>query len=362
MQPAFSSLRQAVGYLLLLLVLLLLPVIVDRLGLLSRPNTYLAMPTATGDAFSYVDRQIFEKKTDLDIVFLGSSRIWADVATPYVQQQLSAQLGREAQVITLGSNMPGDDRNYVMLRDLLLHRKVKMVVLGINTEDFDKVSAARPYVWAYRFFNPGTDEMLPGLPFRSQATLYAEAVLGMPRQLLSLVRSNLVEKSEFSGSLGAHEFQAGFVNRVGGYDLSTFIPYAPPSPQVPVKDMIYSTESQQNFHFSGQAMLPYQKIFDQRIGQLLRQYHVHLVMICLPHISESKDATAEVITNWPAVYGQPVDVVGVPPVRLFGSMSDEDLKKLFYNPGHLNANGDIYFTHVITPALIDIYARIENHS
>src|SRR5262245_59455104 len=114
MAPAFSSTRQAAGFLLLLAALLLLPLIAGKTGLLSRANAYATMPESTGP-FSFQHQQIFKETSDVDIAFIGASVVLFQIDTPHVQRALSEHLNREARVIALASLWGAEDRNYFVL-------------------------------------------------------------------------------------------------------------------------------------------------------------------------------------------------------------------------------------------------------
>jgi hypothetical protein len=180
MSTAFSSPRQAAAFALLLAVLLALPALVAGTGWLDRRDVYPAIPWKYGP-FPWIQQKIFAETKDVDMVFLGSSHIWSAVDTPYLQKKLTEQLGREAEVFTLGWPWPGFDASYTIARDLLDHRRVHTLVID------DEGGSDVPHVNSSRWFRIGEDsEALAGLPWIAQARLYGGAVLGMPRQLLSL--------------------------------------------------------------------------------------------------------------------------------------------------------------------------------
>jgi len=132
MRPAFSSTRQAAAFALLLLALLLAPVLAQKI-LPPRETIYSSIWWASGD-FPYMDGQIFREQSDVDIMFMGSSHIWAGFDTPYVQAQLGKQLGHPAVARTFGWAWPGYDPLYFVAKDLFAHRHVRMLVFE---DDFD---------------------------------------------------------------------------------------------------------------------------------------------------------------------------------------------------------------------------------
>ena len=186
-EAGFSS-WQAVTFALLVAVLMALPALMARTGRLDRRDVYPAIPVKSGP-FSWIQQEIFTRTGDVDIAFLGSSHIWVAINTPYVQKKLSEQLGREAEVFTLGWPWAGFDALYVIGRDLLDHRRVRTLVI------YDEyVPGDITHVACSRWFRIGENtEMLDGLSWRAKASYYGSAVLGMPRSLLSLLRPNLLE-------------------------------------------------------------------------------------------------------------------------------------------------------------------------
>jgi hypothetical protein len=58
---------------------------------------------------------------------------------------------------------------------------------------------------------------------------------------------------------------------------------------------------------------------------------------------------------WPEVLGAPVDIVGIPPARLFAGLPESELPRLFYDDVHLNQSGQDLFTPLVTPALVQLH-------
>jgi len=56
-----------------------------------------------------------------------------------------------------------------------------------------------------------------------------------------------------------------------------------------------------------------------------------------------------------------VTLLGFPPQKLFAGLNDDEIRKLFAEPYHLNRNGQEYFTGLITPALLKIYETSTNN-
>jgi hypothetical protein len=188
MRPAFTSSRQAASVAALLAILLVLPVLVAKSERYRAHERYASIPVRFGP-FAWVRRNIEDRTGDVDIAFLGSSHIWCAIDTPYIQKRLSEQLGRQADVFTLGWPWAGFDALYLVARDLLARRHVRTLVI------YDESSVGGvPHPNASRLFDFGEDaEAIRGLPLLAQVQLYGGAVLGAPRRLLGWIRPDLTE-------------------------------------------------------------------------------------------------------------------------------------------------------------------------
>jgi hypothetical protein len=366
MQPAFSSQRQAAAFAFLLLVLLALPAVVAMTGWTDERDVYPAINIKYGP-FPWIQQQTYGRSSDVDLAFLGSSRIWNAVNTPYVQQQFSEALGRDAQVISLCWPWPGFDAVYTMARNLINHRRVHTLVVYDegNRDDL-------PHRHAHRWFLLGRDrDMLSGLPWSAQVRLYGDAVLGMPRQLIRLVRPNRMEEptrcrpnfwnsyyrapnlAENLGSLRAHL----------GYGVSPrFVALEPGSNATTNDVLVYGRDTRNRFQFTGPPTSPYQLHFARKLAQLCQEHGTRLVFLHPPCYSERAQTVIAERECWPDVLGAPADIVGIPPARLFAGIPPEQGQELYYEDMHFNVNGQDLFTRLITPTLLKLYDASIHHN
>ena len=365
MRPAFSSTPQAAAFALLLLVLLVAPALLGKSTLPPREEIYSSIWWANG-AFPYLDQQIFTEKGDIDIAFIGSSHIWNAFNTPYVQQQLSDKLGRPATVRTIGWGGAGYDELYFIAHDLLQNRKVRMLVFydSYNAQD-------RPNPLASRWFRFGDDaDALQGLPLRLQAEYYFAAIIGLPRDLLNLLRPNLpadlhsastaywenlpaARGENISSNLGALKEHVGF--SADSDNPGSFEPYEPPVENRASDAVIYSPATRDQWEFAGHALPSWQLHFARRFAALGAEYGCKMVLVHVPAVDEM---TAPVIRErqlWPETLQADIGMVGIPPAKLFSGMTDEDVKKLYADNFHMNKNGQAYFTAIMTPSLLEFY-------
>jgi hypothetical protein len=355
MRPAFSRVRSAAAFAALLAALLAAPAVVARLGVLDRATVYATMPVGTGPS-AHLTRQIFEETSDIDILFVGSSLMWSGIDAPHVQRELSAALGRDAVVTVLASVWPGLDRDYAFLRDVLPRRRVRLAVIQFPNRDrptrdtaaeFNRVSD-QPHVQAFRFYREGElPEVVEGLPLRARAGLYASAMLGMPRHLLSLVRSDRVAPSGVEETLGTRFQELGFYG-------APFEPFSPPPPVLSPDEMIYSPSASSSYRFFDEPLPPYQAHFAALIAHTLAAQGVPAVVLHIPQANEIDAEFVEERVDWLAETGIDAAMVGIPPARLFRGFSEEETLR-FFSSDHLNQNGAAFFTRAVTPALLEVY-------
>lgn len=348
MDPPFSSRWQAYGFAFVLAFFLILPVGLSRSGLIRRQDIYQRIPEKFG-GFSYIGHQIFEDSSDIDILFLGSSVLWSGIDTPYVQDQLSQQLGRPANVIMFGSNWRGEELNYILLSEVLRRRKVGMVVV---TMPLAHQSTNLPHPQSYRWLPYGENsEAFRGLPFKTHLSIYGEYVLGGPRHLLGIIRSDNQEKTDFYHMLvklrGAYRVE-------GGYLGAPFVWQTTSPPKLSAHSLIYSPETQRFFNFTRQPLSSYQMHFLRLTVELVRRSEVPVAIVNIPLSRQRRDSVIEERMVWSEVFGLEMPLIGVPPATLFRGMTDSEINRHFYDE-HMNLNGSILLTRTLTPAILTLY-------
>jgi hypothetical protein len=366
MRPAFTSTKSAAAFAVLLLLVLLSPVLVGKNLLPPRSKIYSSLTWRYGP-FSYLHRQMFAETNDLDVAFIGSSRVWAGMDTPYFQDELTKALGRPARVQTFGWSWLGFDALYFTTKDLLEHRRARMIV-------FDDEYWFEPHVAATRWFRFADDaDALRGMPLKIQASYYFASVLGTPRNLLNRVRNNFPEElvdpasdhwknfyraPNSAGRLGTLTVERG---------LSPTAPFIPFTAEVNVQPSavrVYSPETKSDFQFTGPPTPDWQLQFAKKFAALAQAHGARLVYLHLQPPFSANETNSPVILErecWPDVLGTNVTMLGIAPEKLFAGISGEDFPKLFYTPDwcHFNRNGQEFFTRVVTPALIQVYEKTD---
>lgn len=372
MRPAFSSTKSAAAFALLLLVLLALPVIVGKNWLPPREQSYDTLSWGSGP-YPWIYHAIFEEKGDIDILFIGSSHVLHCLDAHFLQDQLSIKLGRPAVVRVMGWGGAGYDVLYFITRDLLEHRKVRLLVFYNENNEATARNIKSP-AW-FRLADGA--ETLHGLPLTGQAYFYFAAVAGMPRNLLALFCPNLPAElhatppnyweehyhtTNLADNLGSTSSELGFDARPNADVDPTipFVPYLPTNSASPLDACVYSPASQTNFQFSSTPLPAWQIHFAQLFLAMARQKDVRLVLLHIPMLDEARTPAVQERAFWQENSGDNLLLLGVPPLKMFGGLTDDEVRKLYVNYGHMNKNGQEYFTRLITPALLKIY-ETTNH-
>lgn len=366
MDPAFSSDKQAASFATLLAAILLLPVLAGEPLLPDRAEIYKSIPWRFGGHPCF-QKTIFEGEKPLDIALIGSSHIWSGVDPVYLSAELTKSLGRESVVRTLGWNWPGFDALYFTAEDLLENRKVKLLV--VNNEFTTWVGRTQPHRLASRWFRLGDNGRdLAGLGLEEKAVYYASSVLGMPRNLLGMTRASLPIRPsaelEFSPEklyrtedpeirLGALRTELNYFSH-----KTTFLPFKPRMSAEPQEIVVWSDENRERFGTSGPNLPKRQLHFVRKLADLARKHNATLLFIHLPSLDDTGGDRILESAIWPEILGENVRYAGVPPAALFRGMTEKEIAALFYDPKHLNRNGQEYFTPIITPIIIQIFNEI----
>jgi len=342
MTPAFRSSRGAAAFAAILAAFLGLPFALRAVGRPTTSDTYRSMRTTSGP-YAWIEKQTLEERSTVDLAFVGPSFLWAGIDTPLVQSALSQALGRPAVVRSLTFNWWGEDLTYTVLRDLLMRRPVKTVVMMLPNA---RTHRDTPHPMAYRFLALGHgSEALPGLPTKDQIQLLGEFVLGAPRHLLSVVRADPEEAppARDEATLGAMLAPVGYLG-------APFVPDDRDTEPASADELVYSPDQQGWFHFSGAKLGTYESHFVHLMLELLKQKGVNVIFLHVPLFEERKLAQVEELRPWPSELGMG-SLVGIPPTRLFRGLTDREIEH-FYKDSHLNANGARRFTRAIWPALL----------
>ena len=348
LEPAFKTNVGAVWFLVLVVFALVLPKIITSTDLISRRHSYEILPESLG-AYSFMSDEVFEKKEELDILFIGTSIIWNGVDTPQVQQALSEHLGRPAHAVTFGYSFNSFDISYSLLKDLLERRRVRLVVLSIPRLTYPEGPSATAFKFLRYDENP---EIVAGLSLESKISLYACSVLRSPRDLLTIARPNLPVESRYAETFGAFKREVGI-----GEDPRTFERFAPPVPLLQSTDLIYSDSTKDLFKFTNTRIPAHQDYYLEKVVELLRENRVPFAILNVPQYSERHRDKVVELENWQERFGTDIPLMGIPPTTLFAGLSEKEVEKLHSDHEHFNLNGCELYTDAILPAILEVYSK-----
>jgi hypothetical protein len=367
MRPAFASTKSAAAFALLLLVTLLAPVLVGKNLLPPREQSYASLDWKSGP-YPYLAHQIFEEKGNIDIAIIGSSRILHCLNARRLQDELAQKIGRPATVRVLGWGGGGFDAIYFIAQDLLAHRHVKvLVVYGDHNEQNRNKSSP---VW-FRF---GDDaNTLAGLPWRDQAQYYFASLVGLPRNLLCQLRPNLpanlavpnfweehYRSASLTAMLGSTTSELGFADADADPSVP-FVPFQPTHGATAADALVYSPTTATNFLFSSNPLPAYEIHFTRRLAALAARSDCRLVLLHVPVYGEIRQPQICEPAFWPDLLGTNLIMLGVPPTKMFGGLTDDEVRKLFFNPSHFNKNGQTFFSALVLPKLLNVYETSTGH-
>ncbi len=345
LRPAFASNITAFCFLALVAFALALPFLITETGLITRRDSYGIMPEKS-QPYSFLENEVFDNKEDIDLLFLGSSIMWTAIDTPQVQKALSDSLGRPARVITFGHSFNSIDTSYMQLRDVLEQKRVRMVVFSVPRIPYTD----SPSMTGCKFlrYNENRD-VVDKLSLKYRASLYACGILRSPHDLLTLIRKNRSSLTPYTADLGALRVELGW-----GANPATFEKFNPPPPSIPANNLIYSPDTREQYEFINDEITLYQYHYIQKLAEMLESRQIPLIMVNIPQHSERHNTKIIERRNWSESLNMDIPLVGIPPATLFAGLSDEEIKRLYYDE-HTNVNGSEFFTRAVLPAILKIY-------
>jgi len=344
-QP-FARSSQLVAFCLVVAAVLAVPLCLRALHLPAHRDRIATGPVSAGP-YSHLQRQIFDEKGDIDLLFVGDSVVWVGIDTPAVEAHLSARLGRPARVLTLGWPWPGHDLLFYVLRDLTERRRVHHVVLRLWPGE---MGPAPPHPQSHRwlFACPHDPVASAGLPL-DRATVYGVEVVGGLRNLLSLVRPDRTGPSIYEQTLGHKEVEvslAGPFHRV-----------QPAVPRLTPDSLDVRPPWPGHLRVMPRPLEPYQAGYARAIRELLQAQGVKVTLLRFPARTERSASTIEV-AGYALELFEGARVMAPLPSELFQGLGEDELKALYYNDDyHLNRNGAAFLTAAVLPALTDAVAE-----
>jgi hypothetical protein len=341
-RPAFHSRRSAVLFCTFLLVVLLFPLLVQRICPRWRyPSS--GVPKSSGH-FSYTDYMSLHEAGDIDVLVIGDSLVAAGVDASALEAVFQAQLGRSVRVVLFGFLHRGEEVYYRALRNLLVYKKPTLIVMDMTLAPNDE-----PHIWDNRMhkMDEGPD-FYAGLTLRQRWKIYTHNVLGVPRAILNELREPIPDQwgSGFRGETPVR-------TRLDGrpFVAADVRPPHPPS----ADEIIYSEATRDHWQFTNEPWSPFQKVFFDKTRKLIEDNHLAFAVITVPVYGMHDHPKAEERLLWTRQFATPVSMIGLPPTRLFEGLTDAQIAALYGDPYHLNENGARYFARAMAPAIMRLF-------
>jgi hypothetical protein len=252
-----------------------------------------------------------------------------------------------------GTNYRCENLNYILLRDVLQNRKVRMLLFSMPVHyQADPLGHMQSFRW---MLDGEDDHALDGLSFGHRAGFRAGTILGAPRHLLSVIRPDQYDDSAWAVLNGGSKVDLGI-------RPAPFVRFTPTPPAFPAGNMIYGPGTHHLYRFTGQELPPYHMHYLRQIDALLREHQIPVALIRVPLWTERHEQVVTERMPWDDVFQSRTTLIGIPPATLFQGLSDPEIDKLFYNVysydnHHFSRNGNEYFTRVVTPAVLETYVR-----
>lgn len=351
--------KQMLGYSLLIWFFLLLPFFLT----VPKSSVYHSIWNYNVPG-AHLYQETFVDKKPVDILFIGASTLWDGIRPNIISAALKKNFQHEPVVFSFGFLWQNIDQTYLLLRNIVEKRKIKMVVISTA---FPDIVLNESHIKIFKFISWKRDaSMYQGLPFSTMLNIYAETVLGAPRQLWSQMQSNMseqkfkttIDNDIYHQTSGYRSHKKTVYNRNNPYRDIMVTP-----PSIDKSNMIYTTKSKKIFTFSGKPLTQYELHFYKKITKLLKEHDIHQVFLRIPAYKERNNKSILLRVNWPvSVNNQSADIVSVIPQSLFHGLTLDMIQQLYYDQDHFNDNGSLMFTKTIAPAIVKIYQKVHNKS
>lgn len=309
--------------------------------------------------YSYIDTQkaritseLLEQKGDIDILFLGTSATGSAIDTSILRAALRPILGREPVIYVISHPTVGYDYDYVVLRDLLKVRKVRLLFWEIAPMQQHN----QPYPWVKYVLDLSEHSNLLKMSPGDMIAYYLQSVLNEPKLLLSPVLDR--EPGYEEDTLCDRYANDGTCLR--GLNFNPITPPALPAPpNIKYSDLIHMRDSGDKILKETEAFKPYDYYFFTRATRLIQRHNIPVYLMDTPKQQEDRDSIKMLVLpeKHPA---RKIPIFAVTKSHLFANPLAEE--GFLIDNTHMPYPSTIYFTRAILPTLADL-ARIHllNH-
>lgn len=316
----------------LLLTFGFFPISVERKKIIAK------IPETETDAAFVID-EVYNKTSDIDLLLMGPCTIWWQIYTPYLQESLSQKYQRPAEVITLGFNHFGSDVMYLILKDLLLKRKVKNLLLALpKIEDlysFPHQNAVSWWIYPKDLYN------VHGLSINGYSR-----ILGL-NLFTSLYRSALQASTQDSLTVRNKELGFNFLRSTERL-AKTQLPKLSNAKDLVQILNLEQMDLDQNILLAKDWAKFYTLLFE-----LAKQNNINIFFVDSPHAVEFTGEEKTIPGNFPEIVGQPIPVVSTK-FKLWQKSLPESFQNQIHTGHNLTVPGALLFTDLISATVLEL--------
>jgi hypothetical protein len=301
------------------IILFLLPILIVLL--LYPVNKRLRYISLKDDCFNHgiwLHDRIFENPLPVDIAFLGSSHTINAIDDHQVETILEE---KKLRVLNLGYCRLGRNMDYALLKELLLSKKPKLVVLEITETENRYSHPIFPYIATQK------DVLLPALFFNRDVVKDAYTAMAFKTEL---IQEQLFQNNP-SPAIDLHAYGfAGHADTASKELLTKFF-----------KERHLPEKKQSSLEHAFYMAFP--KAYLKKTVQLCKENKIRICFLYLPAFGTSRSIPSEMELY--KTYG----TVLIPPSTIFDNTSN------WFDENHLNKNGTAILSQWLGEQLKAIY-------
>lgn len=293
--------------------------------------------------------QFLRSERDIDILFVGASAVGSGFDPHIVRDALREKLGREPLVYTLYHPKCGADLDYIMIKDILERRHVKLMVweaLRAQCRD-DRMHSGSNYLWDYALHRevmdaPTLDKTYVVLfSMMNSLKLILSPILDLQGKSFTEWRFLCDRGSDYGACLRRH-----------GIERMEPPPVAPEH-ELPMEKVLHYRQQQDDDLL---ILRQYNRSTQLFYETILNEAQAKGTKVAITQVPMTEDGKNIVLHSFHS--GHPANslpVLAIPRGYLFPTKKE---LKQYFMPGdrvHFSIYGSQYHTRAILPALLHLY-------
>ncbi|NBO18282.1 MAG: hypothetical protein EBV03_03475 [Proteobacteria bacterium] len=292
--------------------------------------------------------QLMQGKRDIDILFVGASTLGSGYDPTIIRDAMRKELGREPQVFVVYHPQRGADFDYMIIKDILSRRHVKLLVWeAVRAQRRDtKSHAASNFLWDYALHRkvldaPGTDKV--GVAIYSMMNAW--------KLLLSPVLDKKGSSFTEEAFLCNRQRNFGACLRNVPDELADVKPPEPPI--LPLEKMVhYRKTADEDLQISHSFRRSTQIYIDAGIREAVQ----HGSFVAFTQIPVMNDGNRVTLYGLSAAHkANELPILAVPRSAIFDSRMQQRQFYVSHDGAHLSSLGTQLHTRTMLPGLLYLY-------